>query len=56
MTNRPADIVLPPGWNWERVEVERAMWKLVDNMVPIASAPGVIAWGTINSIRSERKQ
>lgn len=54
MGNRAADIELPDGWTWERVEEQRAKWDIADNMVPIAAAPGVVAWGTINSVRLER--
>lgn len=52
-SDRPADIPLPPGWTWSRVELERALWSIPDNMVPVAVAPGVTAWGTINSVRME---
>lgn len=54
MTYRPSDIPLPAGWTWERVETARAHWGLADNMVPIAVTHGVVAWGTINSVRTER--
>jgi hypothetical protein len=53
-TNRPADIQLPKGWTWERVEQERTKWDISDNMVPVALAPGCVAWGTINSVRTHR--
>lgn len=53
--NRPSDIDLPVGWTWERVEAERAKWNIGPSMVPIATAPGVVAWGTINSVRMERE-
>jgi hypothetical protein len=46
-----SDISLPDGWTWARVEAERAKWDISDNMVPVAVAPGVVAWGTINSVR-----
>ena len=53
-TNRPADIALPEGWTWERVEAARARWDIAGNMVPVALVPGVaVAWGTINSVRQE---
>ncbi len=55
MTNRPSDIDLPQGWTWELVEERRAKWGIADNMVPIAQAPGCTAWGTINSVRAERR-
>lgn len=42
---------LPDGWTWDRVEAERAKWDIASNMVPIATAPGCVAWGTINSVR-----
>lgn len=48
---RPADIPLPVGWTWERVEAQRAKWDIDPNMVPIAIAPGCVGWGTINSVR-----
>jgi hypothetical protein len=51
MTSRPTDIPLPPGWDWDRVERQRAQWGIADDMVPVAHAPGAIAWGTINSVR-----
>jgi hypothetical protein len=54
MTERPTDITLPAGWTWEHVEASRAKWDIAANMVPIAVAPGVVAWGTINSVRQER--
>jgi hypothetical protein len=53
--NRPADITLPEGWTWDRVEASRAKWGIADNMVPIANGPGVCAWGTINSVRLLRE-
>lgn len=46
-------VPLPNGWTWERVEEERAKWDIKAHMVPIAAAPGVVAWGTINSVRME---
>lgn len=53
--NRPADITLPEGWTWDRVEAERAKWDIDDNMVPVVVVPGVCAgWGTINSVRLAR--
>lgn len=54
--SRPADIPLPDGWTWERVEAKRAEWGIADNMVPIATAPGCTAWGTINSVRQFAKE
>lgn len=54
MTDRPTDIMLPEGWTWERVEASRAKWDIAANMVPIATAPGCVAWGTINSVRLAR--
>lgn len=54
--NRPADIELPEGWTWDRVESERARWGHADNMVPVAVVPGVVvAWGTIESVRIARR-
>lgn len=52
--NRPADIALPNGWTWDRVEAARAKWGIDENMVPVATSCGVVAWGTINSARLER--
>lgn len=51
MHNRPDDITLPDGFTWDRVEELRRKWDIADNMVPVAVAPGVVAWGTINSVR-----
>lgn len=48
MADRPSDITLPEGWTWELVERARAKWHIADNMIPVARAPGVVAWGTIN--------
>lgn len=50
---RPVDVKLPQGWTWERVEQQRAKWGLADNLVPVATVPGVTAWGTINSCRPQ---
>lgn len=53
---RPADITLPDGWTWERVEAQRAKWSIDDNMIPIATVPGAcVAWGTIDSVRMEKR-
>lgn len=52
---RPTDIPLPSGWTWEDVEARRAKWGIADTMVPVACAPGVTAWGTINSVRRDRE-
>lgn len=49
--NRPDDIKLPAGWTWDDVEAQRAKWGIADNMVPVACGPGVVGWGTINSVR-----
>ena len=48
---RPDDIPLPEGWSWPLVEAQRAKWGIAANMVPVASAGGAVAWGTINSVR-----
>lgn len=53
--SRPSDIPLPSGWTWELVEAQRAKWGIADDMVPIASAGGCVAWGTINSVRIAEK-
>lgn len=58
MTERPTDIKLPDGWDWDRVERARLLWGINDNMVPVAvggAGPCVAAWGTINSVRAEQK-
>jgi hypothetical protein len=49
------DIQLPVGWDWARVEAEREKWGIGTDMVPVASADGAVAWGTLNSIRLERE-
>lgn len=54
--NRPEDIPLPKGWTWERVEAQRAKWDIGPTFVPIATAPGCVGWGTINSVRQLRSQ
>lgn len=51
MSNRPADIKLPEGWTWDRVESQRAKWGLAENLIPVACAAGAVAWGTIASER-----
>ena len=48
---RPDDIPLPEGWSWPLVEAQRAKWDIAANMVPVASAGGAVAWGTIDSVR-----
>jgi hypothetical protein len=53
---RPSDISLPPGWTWDRVEQQRAKWGIAPNMVPLVSAGGAVAWGTINSVRALREE
>jgi hypothetical protein len=54
LQNRPAEIQLPLGWDWERVESQRAKWSIGDNMVPIATIPGAcVAWCTIDSVRAD---
>ena len=52
---RPSDIPLPDGWDWDRVEALRAKWDIAADMVPVATAHGVVAWGTINSVRLGRR-
>jgi len=49
---RPSDIRLPDGWTWDKVEQQREKWGLADDLVPVATAPGCVAWATINSARS----
>ena len=36
---------IPSRWTAELIESERARLELPDNMVPLASAGGVVAWG-----------
>lgn len=48
---RPADIALPEGWTWEKVEAMRKEWDIPANMVPIVVGHGAVGWGTINSVR-----
>ena len=50
MSNRPADIKLPEGWTWDRVESQRAKWGLAENLIPVACAAGAVAWGTRTTI------
>lgn len=52
---RPSDIPLPEGWDWDKVEAMRKEWGISDKMVPLVLVNGVVAWGTINSVRTERK-
>lgn len=52
--NRPSDITLPKGWTWEAVEAHRAKLDIGENMVPLVTAGGVVAWGTIDSVRDLR--
>ncbi|MGO1079906.1 hypothetical protein [Inquilinus sp. CA228] len=55
MSDRPADIVLPEGWTWERVEAERARWEVSPDMIPDAVVPGnVTGWCTIAWYRWHR--
>lgn len=54
--SRPLDIPLPDGWDWDKVEAMRAEWNIPDHMVPLVLVHGVIAWGTINSVRQEQAQ
>lgn len=49
MSNRPNDILLPQGWDWDRVEQHRARYGVAEDMVPetaYGSGP-VTAWCTI---------
>jgi hypothetical protein len=51
----PPDIKLPAGWDWARVETLRAKYDIAENMIPLTSGDmGVVAWGTIDSVRAER--
>ncbi|WP_375414659.1 hypothetical protein [uncultured Bradyrhizobium sp.] len=55
MAERPAEIKLPEGWDWPRVEAQRAKWGISDDMIPLAVVPGAcVAWGTINSVLIEQ--
>ena len=40
--------ILPPGWTWERVQKEREKWGIAPDMIPVATAPGCIAWGHVS--------
>lgn len=53
MADRPADIALPDGWTWERVEEARSHHGVPDNMVPVTVVHGVVAWITINAARQD---
>lgn len=44
----PLDITLPDGWTWQRVMEQRAKWGIKPCMVPVATAPGCVAWGHVN--------
>ena len=37
---------LPDGWTWIDVIQQREKWDIAPNFVPLACAPGVVAWGT----------
>lgn len=43
-------IRLPEGWTWDRVRAARKEWGLSDDLIPVAAAPGCVAWGTIASV------
>lgn len=51
----PTDIALPAGWTWAMVREHRAKWGTGVEMVPVASAPGCVAWGHVNFERSHGK-
>lgn len=51
--HQTGDVLLPEGWTWKDVETARAKWGIADDMVPVAVAPGCVAWGTINSMNKE---
>jgi hypothetical protein len=54
LQNRPAEVHLPAGWDWDRVEAQRAKWGVADDMIPAATVPGAcVAWVTIDSVRSD---
>ena len=36
---------LPSGFTWERVSEERARYGIDEIYVPVAAAPGCVAWG-----------
>jgi hypothetical protein len=40
--------ILPSGWTWERVQKEREKWGIALDMIPVATAPGCIAWGHVS--------
>lgn len=42
----PSWYVLPAGWTWDRVTLERAKWDIGGHMLPLATVPGVcVGWG-----------
>jgi hypothetical protein len=54
LQNRPAEIKLPHGWDWDRVEAQRAKWSIAEHMIPVATIPGAcVAWCTIDSVRAD---
>lgn len=56
MSERPADILLPEGWDWDRVEAARAKRGVPDHMVPVTVVPGIaVAWITINAAREDQR-
>lgn len=55
MSKRPADIVLPEGRTWERIDAERAKWEVGPDMIPDVVVPGnVTGWCTIAWYRWHR--
>ncbi len=38
--------LLPDGWNWKDIPEQRTKWGIDPAFVPLACAPGVVAWGT----------
>lgn len=56
MNNRPADISLPEGWDWDRVEAARKVHAIPDHMVPVVAVQGVaVAWITLNAAREDQR-
>lgn len=58
MSERPSDIILPPGWTWELVEERRARWGYGENSIPLVNAlgpfGGATLWGSIAGYRVHR--
>lgn len=51
----PDDIDLPDFCTWEWVDAQREKHNLDPWMVPVAAAPGAIAWITITAAREDSR-